>query len=185
MKKVGEILISNGKISKKQLKGALREQVGKGNKLGETLVDLGYISIDDLNEALTNQKESKHTMNIDMGVVYKAIAGLLFSALTGLAIYVWQDQRATIKEMSGKMETMSNDLIQAKQEILRIKSDESRDKAQDTRMTNIEGSLKEEKEARIELLKKFWQIIPWDKEQIDDLRSITKSKNMSPWPKSN
>ncbi|HYB22052.1 MAG TPA: type II secretion system protein GspE, partial [Thermodesulfobacteriota bacterium] len=42
--RLGELLVNNGLITPKQLEEALQEQKISGNKLGSSLVKLGYIS---------------------------------------------------------------------------------------------------------------------------------------------
>jgi len=54
--KIGEILVADGIISKAQLDIALMEQRRVGGRLGSILVRLGYLSEEDLLEALGEQK---------------------------------------------------------------------------------------------------------------------------------
>jgi type IV pilus assembly protein PilB len=54
-KRLGDILISEGMITDKQLAGALKEQEENGGKLGELLVDLGYIEEQQIAIALSKQ----------------------------------------------------------------------------------------------------------------------------------
>lgn len=48
MKKLGEILVENGIVTKKQLEEAVESQVIFGGKIGTNLVELGYISVNTL-----------------------------------------------------------------------------------------------------------------------------------------
>jgi len=48
MKRLGEILIENGIVTKKQLEEAVESQVIFGGKIGTNLVELGYISVNSL-----------------------------------------------------------------------------------------------------------------------------------------
>ncbi len=54
-KRLGDILVEEGKISEEQLKKALSEQRKIGEKLGKVLIRLGYIKEDDIIEALSRQ----------------------------------------------------------------------------------------------------------------------------------
>jgi hypothetical protein len=54
-KQLGELLLDEGIISRKQLKQALEEQKDKGGLIGETLVELGYVKEDDIAQSLTAQ----------------------------------------------------------------------------------------------------------------------------------
>jgi type IV pilus assembly protein PilB len=53
--KLGEILIAQGVIDAEKLAGALSDQRAFGGKLGRTLVDLGYVTEDQLVKALAEQ----------------------------------------------------------------------------------------------------------------------------------
>jgi len=48
MKRLGEILVENGIVTKKQLEEAVESQVIFGGKIGTNLVELGYISVNTL-----------------------------------------------------------------------------------------------------------------------------------------
>jgi type IV pilus assembly protein PilB len=52
-RKIGEILVSEGKISDEQLKEALEVQKSDGRNLGKILVSLGHVTPDDLARALS------------------------------------------------------------------------------------------------------------------------------------
>jgi type IV pilus assembly protein PilB len=52
-RKIGEILVSIGKISDEQLKEALEIQKSDGRNLGKILVSLGYVTPEDLAHALS------------------------------------------------------------------------------------------------------------------------------------
>lgn len=54
-KKLGDLLVSSGSISEEQLLTALDNQKVTGKKLGESLIDLGYITDLDIAEALHRQ----------------------------------------------------------------------------------------------------------------------------------
>jgi type IV pilus assembly protein PilB len=54
-RKLGDILIAQGVIDAEKLAGALSDQRAFGGKLGRTLVDLGYVSEDELVKALAEQ----------------------------------------------------------------------------------------------------------------------------------
>ena len=57
MKKIrlGDLLVENGLITAEQLQKALAEQRRLGSKLGRTLIDLGYVSENDMLELLSRQ----------------------------------------------------------------------------------------------------------------------------------
>ncbi|NVL90489.1 MAG: chemotaxis protein CheA [Desulfobacterales bacterium] len=66
-KKLGEVLLENGRITEEDLTGALKKQ----KMLGEILVDDGKIRAEDLEEAVTSQEESrtvyrKTTIRVDV-----------------------------------------------------------------------------------------------------------------------
>ena len=48
--RLGDVLIEKGLITQEQLEKALSEQKEKGTLLGETLVNLGYVSQDNIIE---------------------------------------------------------------------------------------------------------------------------------------
>ncbi|MBN2427492.1 MAG: Flp pilus assembly complex ATPase component TadA [Deltaproteobacteria bacterium] len=53
--RIGELLVHNGIISDKQLQTALKTQLETGSKLGDTLIELGYLSSKDFLEFLAEQ----------------------------------------------------------------------------------------------------------------------------------
>lgn len=53
--RLGDVLIEKGLITQEQLEKALSEQKEKGTLLGETLVNLGFVSQDDIIDILTEQ----------------------------------------------------------------------------------------------------------------------------------
>jgi len=56
--RLGETLLQSNRLSREQLRRALaeRNELGRVKPLGESLVDLGYVTKDDLNEALRAQR---------------------------------------------------------------------------------------------------------------------------------
>ena len=54
-KRLGDLLVEEGVISNDQLMAALKNQKGKGNKLGASLIDLGYINEEQLLKFLAKQ----------------------------------------------------------------------------------------------------------------------------------
>ena len=58
--RIGDLLVDNGLINDEQLTFALQEQKKSGRKLGHTLVDLGYVSENELLRLLARQ------LNIDV-----------------------------------------------------------------------------------------------------------------------
>ncbi|MCK5833931.1 Flp pilus assembly complex ATPase component TadA [bacterium] len=59
-KQVGEILIEKGIISLEQLQLALKRQQQKGGKLGRLLVRMGFVSEDDISQAISEQINIPH-----------------------------------------------------------------------------------------------------------------------------
>jgi|GEM_PF-4150993 len=60
MEKIGDLLVKTGMISQEQLQRALREQAkNPGERLGHTLVRLGYIGRREMVMFLEQQKSSK------------------------------------------------------------------------------------------------------------------------------
>ena len=57
MKRIGELLVENGVISQKQLEEALIRQntLAKGTKIGEILIDMGFLTYDGLLSYLEKQ----------------------------------------------------------------------------------------------------------------------------------
>ncbi|PSQ93834.1 MAG: MSHA biogenesis protein MshE, partial [Proteobacteria bacterium SW_6_67_9] len=57
--RLGEVLVRDGLISEDQLKTALGEQKRRGRRLGNTLIDLGYATEDEVLDSLARQLELK------------------------------------------------------------------------------------------------------------------------------
>ena len=57
MKRIGELLVVNGVISQKQLEEALVRQntLANGSKIGEILIDMGFLTYDGLLSYLEKQ----------------------------------------------------------------------------------------------------------------------------------
>jgi type IV pilus assembly protein PilB len=55
--KIGELLVNNSMITKEQLDEALKEQKDKKKRLGEILIDLGYLNSEDLFWMLSEQAD--------------------------------------------------------------------------------------------------------------------------------
>ncbi|MBW2241627.1 MAG: hypothetical protein JRH01_06535 [Deltaproteobacteria bacterium] len=55
MKKIGEVLLAAGQITETQLRSALGEQARWGNRIGETLVQLGYLQESELIRILSER----------------------------------------------------------------------------------------------------------------------------------
>jgi len=57
MKRIGELLVENGVISQKQLEEALVRQntLASGAKIGEILIDMGFLTYDGLLSYLEKQ----------------------------------------------------------------------------------------------------------------------------------
>jgi len=57
-KRIGEILCENGSLSQSQLKKSLEEQYSyKNRQLGQILIDMGYITAEQLSNALLIQEK--------------------------------------------------------------------------------------------------------------------------------
>ena len=52
---LGRLLVEQGLLSELELEHALERQVSTGRRLGETLIDLGFVSPDALSRALSDQ----------------------------------------------------------------------------------------------------------------------------------
>ncbi len=74
-KKIGDLLVERGSISPAQLEEGLRLQSTTGRRLGEVLVDLGYIEEDDLIDAVSERlgvpKLSVESLVIDPAVIQR------------------------------------------------------------------------------------------------------------------
>src|SRR5437667_6871408 len=53
--RLGDLLLQQKLISQEQLKGALEDQSRSGRKLGRVLIESGYLSEDQIGEALARQ----------------------------------------------------------------------------------------------------------------------------------
>nr|HDM59905.1 type II secretion system protein GspE [Bacillota bacterium] len=73
--RLGEILLREGVITKRQLEHALRVQRQTGRMLGEVLVELGYITYEQLADALAKQlglpRLRLDEINVDPGLAYR------------------------------------------------------------------------------------------------------------------
>lgn len=58
--KLGELLLYSNKVTKEQLNNALKEQKNTGKKLGEVLVEDGYVTDNDIMEVLEFQLGIPH-----------------------------------------------------------------------------------------------------------------------------
>lgn len=56
-RKIGDVLTRDGYISEQQLQEALKLAHGSGQRLGEILIELGYLTAEDLGAAMANQEE--------------------------------------------------------------------------------------------------------------------------------
>lgn len=72
-KKIGEILLEEGLLNDQQLSIALAESKVLGIPLGSVLVKLGFVSIDDLKEALSAQQGMEFVSNEQLKVQQKVI----------------------------------------------------------------------------------------------------------------
>ncbi|WP_343209822.1 GspE/PulE family protein [Anaerolentibacter hominis] len=72
--RLGDFLVQKGLLEEKQLEKALEEQRRRGTKLGETILDLGYITEQDLADALCELLDIEYVelrkMNLDEKVVH-------------------------------------------------------------------------------------------------------------------
>lgn len=83
-RKLGQILISTGAIDQSRLNGALRAQQTFGGKLGEAMVDYGFISDTTLARAIACQLDIPVVTNLmDMGL---QVTSELISAKTAMAL---------------------------------------------------------------------------------------------------
>ena len=99
--KLGDLVLSKGYINKKQLTSALRKQseyainYGKSVPLGKVLIELEYVSIDEISEALNEQqqelskkveKKEEKVMATEIGENSKFTFDLKFIATIGIVI---------------------------------------------------------------------------------------------------
>lgn len=72
-KKIGEILIDSGELTEEQLIEALRQSKKTGTPIGSMLVSLGFITVDQLKDALSAQQGFQHVtaqqLNISEGTI--------------------------------------------------------------------------------------------------------------------
>ena len=75
-KKLGDILLEGDAITKRQLNKALAmQETGDGRKLGEILVDLEYLTIDDMTEVMMdNGPQSRWNENAEEKVMPKELS---------------------------------------------------------------------------------------------------------------
>ncbi|MEN8243968.1 MAG: PilT/PilU family type 4a pilus ATPase [Thermodesulfobacteriota bacterium] len=68
-KRIGDAFVDNGLISKDQLHKALQRQTQKGGHLGSILIEMGFISIDDLLDFLSRQSgfPAVNLYNVNIG----------------------------------------------------------------------------------------------------------------------
>lgn len=71
--RLGDVLIQEGKIDQAQLETALKEQKIKGKLLGDTLVDLGYVSQDDMIDVLCRHLNVEYVNLAAMTIDEKAV----------------------------------------------------------------------------------------------------------------
>jgi type IV pilus assembly protein PilB len=73
LKRIGDLLVEKGLITKEQLSEALKQQIESGKKLGEVLIDQGMITEDDLVDVISTRlgipKISLNSLVIDPSVV--------------------------------------------------------------------------------------------------------------------
>ena len=96
--KIGDLLLLKGYINKKQLRSALRKQseyainYDRSVPLGKVLIELEYVTIDEVTEALNDQtlapviKEEKKVMPTEIGEGSKVTFDLKFLATIGVIV---------------------------------------------------------------------------------------------------
>lgn len=67
-KRIGEILIESGELTEEQLVEALKQSKKTGTPIGSMLVTLGYISVDQLKDALTIQQGCQHVTATQLNI---------------------------------------------------------------------------------------------------------------------
>ena len=75
--KVGDILVYEKVITKKQLSDALEEQKKTKEKLGQILISKGIITENDLTKAYSQQMGHKHVLENDLLVLPEDIVGII------------------------------------------------------------------------------------------------------------
>jgi len=115
--KLGELLLEEDVITKRQLAKACQKQLkGDKRKLGDILIEMGYITIEDLTDAMLNTRHAepviekkivvqpKQAIDISQDVVMKTKFALdvktMIAAATGIASLVgmWYMLQADIQE---------------------------------------------------------------------------------------
>src|SRR4030067_3276139 len=89
-KRLGEMLVAGGLITEDQLKKALDEQKKRGGKVGEVLVDLGFINEHDMATFLGRQLNLPYIeiekQLVDTDIV-RMIPGTMARRVIGLPLY--------------------------------------------------------------------------------------------------
>src|SRR5512136_54131 len=93
-KRIGELLVAGGLITEEQLKKALDEQKKRGGKVGEVLVDLGFVNEHDLATFLGRQLNLPYIeiekQLVDTDVV-KLIPGSMARRIIAIPLYKDKD----------------------------------------------------------------------------------------------
>jgi general secretion pathway protein E len=70
---IGQILLSQGKVTEEQLDAALREHYKNGDRVGTALVKLGYVTEDDVQRALADQLHLPFVRPVEMAISKEVI----------------------------------------------------------------------------------------------------------------
>src|SRR4030067_1244410 len=96
-KRLGEMLVGGGLITEEQLKKALDEQKKRGGKVGEVLVDLGFVSEHNLATFLGRQLNLPY-IEIEKQLVDTDVVRLIPSVMARriIAVPLYKDKEALV-----------------------------------------------------------------------------------------
>jgi type IV pilus assembly protein PilB len=112
-KRIGEMLVAGGMITEDQLKRALEEQVKRGGKVGEILVDLGYINEHNMAAFLARQLHLPY-IEIEKQLVDTECIQMIPSDMARriTAIPLYKDKEALVVAMSDPLNIFGVDDMQ-------------------------------------------------------------------------
>lgn len=111
-KRLGEMLVAGGLIKEEQLKKALDEQKKRGGKVGEVLVDLGFVSEHDLATFLGRQLNLPY-IEIEKQLVDTDIVRLIPGAMARrvIALPLYKDKESLVVAMADPLNIFGLDDI--------------------------------------------------------------------------
>ncbi len=111
-KRLGEMLVAGGLITEEQLKKALDEQKKRGGKVGEVLVDLGFVSEHDMATFLGRQLNLPY-IEIEKQLVDTDIVGMIPGTMARrvIALPLYKDKEALVVAMADPLNIFGLDDI--------------------------------------------------------------------------